>query len=287
MKSIYKKLHFVLAALFVVGVLYSGLVLYNLPAELEKVSGKIDLNAINEAQPVFAEAYTVIGLTLIVGFVVVLQFLYILNNERKAAVQVKAGSDDFGKSQETQVVGDEENDSISEIVKEIRLSAKDLKDEKSRYEKILSKICMRIEASQGIYYSVKKDKSKRYIEMLTSFAYSLPESETLTYEFGEGLAGQVAKEGKKINIDSVPDGYIKIISGLGSASPNNLLIYPVKDGEAVTAIVEIASFREITKDDEKLIAEALKGDSVKSKSAREEQPASKEKTEDKKAGEKK
>jgi hypothetical protein len=49
MKSIYSKLQFLFIALTSLGVLYSGYILYSLPAELEKVSGRIDLSAINEA----------------------------------------------------------------------------------------------------------------------------------------------------------------------------------------------------------------------------------------------
>lgn len=270
MKSIYKKFHLVLVVLFVLGILYSGYILYNLPASLEKVSARIDLNAINEAQPVITEAYTVIGLTLLTGFVLIIHFLYILNMAGKKDIrsQTAAIADDRTEVSDGQIV--EEIDSASEIVREIKKSAAELKDDRSKNEKILARLCMKLEASQGIYYTVKKDKHKRYIEMQTSFAFSLPESETLTYEFGEGLAGQVAKEGKKINISNVPEGYIKIISGLGNASPSHLLIYPIMNEGNVVAVAEIASFREITGKDEKLIAEVLKVDQSRPKESKKE-----------------
>ncbi len=265
MKSIYSKSHFLFIALFIIGVLYSGYVLYNLPTELEKVSGRIDLNAINEAQPVINKTNIVVGLTLLIGVIILVQFLYQRNSIKVAEVSgYSEKKTDEGTSQFDQKVDSELDDSSKEA-KEILDSAKNIKEEKAKYEKILSKLCMKIEASQGIIYKVKKEKNKRYIEMLTSFAFSLPESETLTYEFGEGLAGQVAKEGKKINIDSIPEGYINIISGLGSASPNHLVIYPIKDGGNIVAIAEIASFKEITESDEKLISEVLKIEEEKSK----------------------
>jgi hypothetical protein len=277
MKSIYKKSHLVLVVLFVLGVLYSGYILYNLPAALEKVSARIDLNAINEAQPVITRAYIVIGLTLLIGFIAVTQFLYMLNSVSKQDTHLQTNEIAEDKKEIATNHTESETDNISDAAKEIRLSAMELKDDRSKPEKILAKLCMKIEASQGIYYTVKKDKHKRYIEMLTSFAFSLPESEALTYEFGEGLAGQVAKEGKKINISNVPDGYIKIISGLGFASPNHLLIYPVKDGENVVAVAEIASFKEISDKDEKLIAEVFKMEQSKQKTAKETASVAEEK----------
>jgi hypothetical protein len=265
MKSIYSKLHFLFIALTSLGVLYSGYILYSLPAELEKVSGRIDLSAINEAQPVFTKAYVVIGLTLFLVVIVLMQFLYYLNSSKTAEIKAFYDRKDEGRlSDNSDQKAKSEEDDFSKNVKEILDSVKQIKDEKKRYEKILSKLCMKIEASQGIFYTVKKEKNKRYIDMLTSFAFNVPDSETLTYEFGEGLAGQVAKEGKKINVDNIPEGYINILSGLGSASPNHLLIYPVKDGEKVVAIAEIASFKEITVSDEKLISEVLRIKDVKS-----------------------
>jgi putative methionine-R-sulfoxide reductase with GAF domain len=93
----------------------------------------------------------------------------------------------------------------------------------------------------------------------------MPESKTIKYEFGEGLAGQVAKEGRKINIDNVPEGYITIISGLGAASPNHLLIYPVMQDDQVAAVVEKASFKPISEEDERLVAEVLKIEKAKKK----------------------
>jgi hypothetical protein len=265
MKSIYSKLQLLFIALTSLGVLYSGYILYSLPAELEKVSGRIDLSAINEAQPVFTKAYVVIGLTLFLVVIVLMQFLYQLNSSKTAEIKAFYDPKDEGRlSDDSDQKAKSEEDDFSKNVKEILDSVKQIKDEKKRYEKILSKLCMKIEASQGIFYTVKKEKNKRYIDMLTSFAFNVPDSETLTYEFGEGLAGQVAKEGKKINVDNIPEGYINILSGLGSASPNHLLIYPVKDGEKVVAIAEIASFKEITVSDEKLISEVLRIKDVKS-----------------------
>jgi putative methionine-R-sulfoxide reductase with GAF domain len=268
MKYIYKNSHFLIIALFGLGVLYSAYILYSLPTDLEKVSGKIDLNAINEAGPVLNKAFLIIGLTLLLGVVTLVQFLYYLNGVKKVEVRDIANKAETIQQQESEQNTDAEKAKLSNQVKEIITAARDAKDKRAKYEKILSKLCMKIEASQGIFYQVKTEKNKRSIEMLTSFAFILPESETLSYEFGEGLAGQVAKEGKKINISNIPEGYINIISGLGSASPNHLLIYPVKDGDKVVAVAEIASFKEISEEDEKLISEVLKVDDAKTKVAK-------------------
>jgi putative methionine-R-sulfoxide reductase with GAF domain len=72
----------------------------------------------------------------------------------------------------------------------------------------------------------------------------------VVYEFGEGLAGQVAKEGKSVNIRNVPEGYITVLSGLGNASPNALVIVPVWFNDQVAGVLEVASFREFSQEDQ-------------------------------------
>ena len=57
-------------------------------------------------------------------------------------------------------------------------------------------------------------------------------------------------------VDDVPDGYIKIVSGLGSASPRHLLIVPVKKNNQVLGIIELASFTEVSEDQRKFVEEA-------------------------------
>lgn len=53
---------------------------------------------------------------------------------------------------------------------------------------------------------------------------------------------QAAANGKTLYVDDIPEGYIYVISGLGSASPKYLLIVPFKKQEQVIGMLEIASF---------------------------------------------
>ncbi len=258
MKSIINKSHLIISAIFIMGVVGSAYLLYNLPSTIERNSAKIDLLAINEASPALNMLNIVVGLTLLFGIISLLTMYFRFSRTQVVEKIVYVDR----KEDKQSVVADElakkvEADFTREYA-EIMSVAKGIKDNRLRIEKLLSKICMKIDASQALYYIVRKEKGIRYIEMMSSFAYSIPESEIIKYEFGEGLAGQVAKDGKPINISEVPKGYITIISGLGSSSPNHLVILPLKQGEEVTAVVEIASFKSIGSEEIKLISEALK-----------------------------
>ncbi|MCK5705091.1 MAG: GAF domain-containing protein, partial [Cyclobacteriaceae bacterium] len=247
---------------------------------LEKISGRIDLTVIKELSPVLNQTNFIVGLTLTLGLGSIIFALYLLNYNKTVEKIIYVEKTKSQKKDEDSKEELAKKEDLAKQVKNIQSGLKDIKDRKSKYEKVLSSLCMKIDVSQGIMYSVQKEKNKRYIELFATFAYNLPESDSVKYEFGEGLAGQVAKEGKKINIKDIPKGYITIISGLGAASPNHLAILPIMEKGEVVFVVEIASFNEISESDEILIIEALKLEEVSLRAAK--KVTSEKKADDKK-----
>jgi PAS domain-containing protein len=61
---------------------------------------------------------------------------------------------------------------------------------------------------------------------------------------GEGLAGQVAREGDTLHITDVPDQYATITSGLGKANPRSIIVVPLKSNEVIQGVLELASFQD-------------------------------------------
>ena len=110
-----------------------------------------------------------------------------------------------------------------------------------------------LDACQAAYFVAEKRQGKEILKLQASFAYHIPESQEVVFDFGEGLAGQVAMEGKLVNVKNVPDGYISILSGLGKATPSHLVIVPFKSNGKVKAVLEIASFKEFDAEDEKFL----------------------------------
>src|SRR5439155_21641482 len=60
---------------------------------------------------------------------------------------------------------------------------------------------------------------------------------------GEGRVGQAALEKKSILITEAPHDYVKVTSGLGEASPVNVIVLPILFEEQLLAVIELASFR--------------------------------------------
>ncbi|MBD2865858.1 CHASE3 domain-containing protein [Paenibacillus oceani] len=74
---------------------------------------------------------------------------------------------------------------------------------------------------------------------------------------GEGLVGQCAKENRMFHLEHVPDDYIRIASGLGSAVPKQVLIAPVEFEGRVTAVLELATLHAFTPVQLQLLDEIL------------------------------
>src|SRR5262249_39821024 len=75
-----------------------------------------------------------------------------------------------------------------------------------------------------------------------SYAYRERKHLSNRFRLGEGLVGQCALEKDRILITEVPPDYIKINSGLGEATPRNIVVLPVIFEEQVKAVIELASF---------------------------------------------
>ncbi len=239
-----KKINVLLAVLYIVSLIVSAYTLYQLPVSLMN-QHVMDLTQLQQARTVFDQLYLISGIASAIGIAAIVGLW--MDHRQTTVVTATALTNENEdihpgyeeESEEMNKVGSLQISGIDEI-------ATNEEDEEEAFTKALSIVCHHIEASQAAAYRVKRTEEYAYIELFASFAYHAPEGEILTYRFGEGLAGQVAKQGECVTIDAVPEGYIEIISGLGRATPTHLIILPVKYDEAVVGVVEIASFKEFS-----------------------------------------
>jgi methyl-accepting chemotaxis protein len=106
----------------------------------------------------------------------------------------------------------------------------------------LQELCKPLEAGQGALYVIEEQDQKRVARLTEGYALAVSNTQDVAFTMGEGLIGQAAASGKSLYLDELPEGYIKILSGLGSASPRYLFISPGKSGNEVTLVAEIATF---------------------------------------------
>lgn len=108
--------------------------------------------------------------------------------------------------------------------------------------------------NQGALYVLNDaSESDPFYELTAAVAYDRKKLINKDIRVGEGLVGRCAYEKKTIYLTDIPQNYLNITSGLGTANPNNLLLVPCILDDKVYSIIEVASFTEIKKHEIKFI----------------------------------
>jgi signal transduction histidine kinase/HAMP domain-containing protein/ActR/RegA family two-component response regulator len=109
---------------------------------------------------------------------------------------------------------------------------------------ILSELAPLVSAQHGAFYAMSGPSAEVQGVLEFQAGYGIEERRNLatTFRLGEGLVGQCAKEKKRILLTEVPGDYVRINSGLGVATPLNIIVLPVLFEGSVRAVVELASF---------------------------------------------
>ncbi|MES2590724.1 MAG: HAMP domain-containing protein [Bacteroidota bacterium] len=115
------------------------------------------------------------------------------------------------------------------------------KDLQTVAKRILSELAQVVTAHYGAFYLVTTDELMPKLKLFASYAYKSDKHIPKEFLIGEGLVGQCALEKERIILKNVPDGYVKISSGLGKAKPANLIVLPVLFENNVKAVIELGS----------------------------------------------
>lgn len=229
----------ILTVLFILGIGASLYYIYSLPMALRLSSGY---------QPQFLPVYVVTGLTFLVG---VLSLVWALRYKKEILVFRDKIIDAAELKREEAEQAGKTTINLDNVKAALSASS-----EKEAVAAAMQVICKQVEAGQGALYLSKESGGKRIVELSGGYALNRGESSVISFEYGEGLVGQVASSGQTLFIDDVPEGYITIISGLGNSSPKYLLIVPVKGKDQLTGVIEIASFKRLTEDQRKFVEES-------------------------------
>lgn len=215
--------------LFAGMLLFSAYKLANLPFTLKSEGNMASLDL---AMPILINLYVVLAIT----FGVALFLIYLGRETTRTIIISKERSNQSGNAGASR----ESDGSLATTlsVAEIKTGS-NAAMLKSGFEHL----CAKLEAVAGACYETKITETETNLEIITGFALPVSESAEIKFPFGEGLVGQAARNAKSILIDEIPEGYAKVVSGLGQASPKNIFILPIVKNQQVLGAMEVATFK--------------------------------------------
>ncbi len=118
------------------------------------------------------------------------------------------------------------------------------RDRNAVANKVLSELAELVNARYGAFYILEFVEPLDEPKLKLFAGYAQQSNKLINQEFSlnEGLVGQCAKDKEQIRISNFPNDNLQITSGIGSATPLDLVILPVLFENNVKAVIELASF---------------------------------------------
>jgi signal transduction histidine kinase/HAMP domain-containing protein/CheY-like chemotaxis protein len=113
-------------------------------------------------------------------------------------------------------------------------------------ELIMDELAPLVGAEHGTFFLAETDGGDTRLRLIAGYGLRADKDAPLQYRLGQSLIGQVAKSKRSIVVADLPEGYVKISSGLGEASPASLAVLPILFEGEVLAVIELASFTTFT-----------------------------------------
>jgi hypothetical protein len=248
----FRKFYLLFVGLFLVSIIGSAYMLFMLPDHLVHEASVLGIDEAEQASYLFTRLYLIIGITFVFGIISVIAALQsqtgnivYVEKEKSALEKMKADAEAKENQDQQLDLG---------FVEKLK---KEEKEPDALLKKFLVALCKQLEAGQGAVYLPEVTDEGRFMTLHTGYALALAESASIRFEFGEGLVGQAAMDNRTFLINDVPEGYVKVVSGLGSASPSHLIIAPAHHNGQVTGMVEIATFHAFSKKEVELVEKSF------------------------------
>lgn len=98
----------------------------------------------------------------------------------------------------------------------------------------------RTRAAAAAFYALSEDRER--LELIGGYALGSEAAVVRAFEVGVGLVGQCARTAQPLWHHHLPDGYLRVRSGLGEGDPRSLALLPLTVPDDVLGVVELACF---------------------------------------------
>lgn len=126
---------------------------------------------------------------------------------------------------------------------------------------VISRTAQALDAKHGALY-LREPADDTHFALTASYAFHQREDLPTSFGLGDGLVGQCALEGNRIEVIGAPGDYVEIVSGLGKAESMSLILIPISFESEVLGVMEFAAFRLFSDDDIELLESIALGAGV-------------------------
>ncbi|HXL89766.1 MAG TPA: HAMP domain-containing protein [Streptosporangiaceae bacterium] len=110
-------------------------------------------------------------------------------------------------------------------------------------ELIMDELAPLVGAQHGTLFLAEPDaEGETRLRLIAGYGLRTEKEVPVQYRLGQSLIGQVARSKRSIVVKDVPEGYVRISSGLGEAQPACLAVLPILFEDQVLGVIELASF---------------------------------------------
>ena len=110
-------------------------------------------------------------------------------------------------------------------------------------QSILNYLCNYIDAQVGTLYLRSGEDE---LSLVASYAYSNRKGLKDAIKLGDGLVGQSALEKKTFIVEELPESYMAVQSGLGSAQPTSIVVVPCVFEDDIKCVIEVGTLKKMT-----------------------------------------
>ena len=112
---------------------------------------------------------------------------------------------------------------------------------------IMEEMVPLIGAQHGTFFLADASSGETRLRLIAGYGLRADLDAPSQFRLGQSLIGQVAKTKKPVLVTGAPADYVKISSGLGEATPVNLVVMPIVFEGEVLGVIEVGSFNAFTR----------------------------------------
>jgi signal transduction histidine kinase/HAMP domain-containing protein/CheY-like chemotaxis protein len=113
-------------------------------------------------------------------------------------------------------------------------------------ELMMDELAPLVGAQHGTFFLSEPVNGDTHLRLIAGYGLRTDKVAPIQYRLGQSLIGQAARSKRSIVVADLPEGYVKISSGLGEAPPANLAVLPILFEDQVLGVIELASFTPFT-----------------------------------------